>query len=477
MGKRRVVLLELNELSPTLVDKFIQEGRLPAFEQFRSESHVHVSESAEVAPFLDPWVQWITVHAGLDYADHQILNLGDGHNLRVPNLWDYVSDDGGTVWVCGSMNISYRKPLRGAVLPDPWAFGVEPNPESLRPYFDFVRQQVLDHTNPDARFRTEDYLTFANFMLRQGLSFGTCAAIAKQLAQEKLAKVDVRWKRATLLDALQMDVFRSFYKDLSPNLATFFSNSTAHYQHMYWRNLDPSPFKVKPTASEQAAYADAIRFGYENHDKVIRDMVELAGKDAVIILCTALSQQPCTRFDEDGGKHLYRPRDFDAFVRACGIAGSFTTAPVMAEQFQVLFPTAEAARKAGDQLDSAHYRGRKLLLVERKDKELMVGCILHDTFDTGGEVEGSGFRFRFDELLYHMEGIKSGMHHPHGIFWVRLPEKEHRVVPGTVPLNRIAPTVLSMLGLPKPSHMRGDALPGFAPAKAAPRRTSGNRAA
>ncbi|HVI24308.1 MAG TPA: hypothetical protein VM691_12540, partial [Myxococcales bacterium] len=87
------------------------------------------------------------------------------------------------------------------------------------------------------------------------------------------------------------------------------------------------------------------------------------------------------------------------------------------------------------------------------------------------------FRFRFDERLYHMEGIKSGMHHPHGIFWVRLPEKEHRVVPGTVPLNRIAPTVLSMLGLPKPSHMRGDALPGLAPATPAPRRTTGHRAA
>ncbi|TMB25239.1 MAG: hypothetical protein E6J61_24110, partial [Deltaproteobacteria bacterium] len=313
MGKRRVVLLELNELSPTLVDKFIQEGRLPSFQQFRSESHVHVSESAEVAPFLDPWVQWITVHSGQDYADHQILNLGDGHNLRVPNLWDYVSDDGGTVWVCGSMNISYRKPLRGAVLPDPWAFGVEPHPESLRPYFDFVRQQVLDHTNPDARFRTEDYLTFVNFMVRSGLSFKTCAAIAQQLAQEKISKVDVRWKRATLLDALQMDVFRSLYQDMSPAFATFFSNSTAHYQHMYWRNLDPSPFKVKPTPAEQDAYADAIRYGYENHDKLIRDVVELAGKDAVIILCTALSQQPCTRFDDDGGKNLYRPRNFDAF--------------------------------------------------------------------------------------------------------------------------------------------------------------------
>ena len=106
----------------------------------------------------------------------------------------------------------------------------------------------------------------------------------------------------------------------------------------------------------------------------------------------------------------------------------------------------------------------------------MVGCILHDTFDTKGEVEGNGFRFPFEKLLYHMEGIKSGMHHPHGIFWVRLPEKEHRIVPGTVPLNRIAPTVLSMYGVEKPSHMRGDALPGYAPAKPS-RRVRRERAA
>jgi len=466
----RVVLLELNELCPGLVDRFIGEGRLPAFRQFRQESHVRISESAECPPFLDPWIQWVTVHCGLDYDDHRISNLGDGRALRVPNLWDYVSDDGGTVWVCGSMNISYRKPLRGAVLPDPWAFGVDPHPVSLRPFFEFVRHQVLDHTNPDARFRRDDYLAFTSFMVRRGLSFKTCAAVAGQLAHEKISSVDVRWKRATLLDALQMDLFRSLYQEMSPAFATFFSNSTAHYQHLYWRNFDPAPFKVKPTAAEQAAHGDAIRYGYENHDKLIRDVVDLAGKDAVILLCTALSQQPCTRFDDDGGKNLYRPRDFDAFVRACGVSGSSGTAPVMAEQFQVLFPTAEAARKAAAQLDSAQYRGRKLLLVERKQKELLAGCILHDTFDTSGEVEGNGFHFPFEKLLYRMEGIKSGMHHPHGIFWIRLPEQEHRVVPGTVPLSRIAPTVLSLYGIPKPFHMRGDALPGYSPVAPMPRR-------
>ncbi|GAC1342610.1 MAG: hypothetical protein NVS2B9_07160 [Myxococcales bacterium] len=461
--RRRVVLLELNELSPSLVDRFIGEGRLPAFQQLRSESHLYVTESAERAPFLDPWVEWITVHSGLDYADHQILNLGDGHRLGVPNLWDYVCRDGGTAWVCGSMNISYAKPLRGAVLPDPWAFGVDPSPESLRPYFSFVRHQVLDHTNPEACFRAQDYLSFLRFMVSRGLRFGTCATIARQLAREKVSKVDVRWKRATLLDALQMDVFRSLYRELKPDLATFFSNSTAHFQHLYWRNLDPTPFKLKPTAAEQAAYSAAIRTGYENHDRLIRDAVQLAGKDAVIIFCSALSQQPCVSFDDEGGKHLYRPRNFDAFVAACGVADARSTAPDMAERFQVLFDSEVAAGAAREQLDSATYRGRKLLLVAPNGKQLMINCSLYDDVDQGGNIEGRGFSIPFRKAFYQMEGIKSGMHHPTGLFWIRLPEREHRVFADAVPLNRVAPTVLSMYGLRKPPHMRGDALPHYAP--------------
>src|SRR5207237_5328474 len=162
MGQPRVILLELNELSPTLVDRFIGEKRLPAFQQCRAESHVYVSESAERAPYLDPWIQWITVHTGLDYADHQIFHLGDGTKLSRPSLWDLLSDEGRTVWVCGSMNVNYRKPLRGAVLPDPWAIDLVPQPRELGPYYSFTRRQVLEHTNPDAQLRPQDYLAFAH---------------------------------------------------------------------------------------------------------------------------------------------------------------------------------------------------------------------------------------------------------------------------------------------------------------------------
>ncbi len=79
-----VLLLEFNELSPTLMDRFIGEGKLPNFERLRAESHVLVSDAEEEPPRLEPWIQWVTVHTGLSYAEHGVFRLGDPHKVKVP---------------------------------------------------------------------------------------------------------------------------------------------------------------------------------------------------------------------------------------------------------------------------------------------------------------------------------------------------------------------------------------------------------
>ena len=62
-----VILLEFNELSPTLMNRFISQGHLPNFKRFSEESAVYLTEAEERAPYLDPWIQWITVHTGLNF--------------------------------------------------------------------------------------------------------------------------------------------------------------------------------------------------------------------------------------------------------------------------------------------------------------------------------------------------------------------------------------------------------------------------
>jgi predicted AlkP superfamily phosphohydrolase/phosphomutase len=68
---------------------------------------------------------------------------------------------------------------------------------------------------------------------------------------------------------------------------------------------------------------------------------------------------------------------------------------------------------------------------------------------------------RFFDLFYRVDGVKSGMHHPDGILWVRRPDRSHRVHEDKVALVQVAPTLLDMFSLPAPPHMKGAALSGF----------------
>ena len=86
-----VILLELNELTPTLMFRFMQEGRLPNFQRFFDESQVYTTDAGEQGVNLNPWIQWVTVHSGQSFAEHGIFRLGDGGRLTSPCVGDVVS--------------------------------------------------------------------------------------------------------------------------------------------------------------------------------------------------------------------------------------------------------------------------------------------------------------------------------------------------------------------------------------------------
>src|SRR5262249_53513257 len=135
-----------------------------------------------------------------------------------------------TVWVCGSMNIKYDLPIRGAVLPDPWTVGQSPYPESFSPYYTFVQRNVQEYTNDKVPLSKADVLRFLTFMMTHGLSARTVRAIVSQLMSERRTGKG-KWKRATILDKLQRDVFLHYLRTKRPAFSTFFLNSTAHFQH------------------------------------------------------------------------------------------------------------------------------------------------------------------------------------------------------------------------------------------------------
>src|SRR5215813_542444 len=83
--QRPVILLEFNELTPQLMGQFIAAGHLPNFARLRNESQAYITDAEEQAPQLEPWIQWITVHCGMRYADHKVFSLGDNADIPFPS--------------------------------------------------------------------------------------------------------------------------------------------------------------------------------------------------------------------------------------------------------------------------------------------------------------------------------------------------------------------------------------------------------
>ena len=233
----RMIVLEFNELTPALMQRFMSEGKLPNFSRLYEEGQIYTTTAEEKAPHLDPWIQWVTVHSGLNFRDHGLERLNEGHTLKAPRVWDLLAATGRRSWICGSMNIAAARGPEISVLPDPWTTSLQPSPATLAPYFSFVQRQVQEHTSVKAMPARDEAIAFVRFMATHGLSLETIRSIAGQLLEER--RGSGRWKRAALLDQVQFDVFSWQYRKMQPQFATFFLNSTAHYQHLYWREMDP----------------------------------------------------------------------------------------------------------------------------------------------------------------------------------------------------------------------------------------------
>ncbi len=454
-----MILLEFNELSPALMDTFIGQGYLPNFKLLRDSSQVFMTDAEEVAPNLDPWIQWVTVHSGLSFEQHGIHHLGDGHKLPVKSLWDMIGATAKTVWVCGSMNIKYDEPFPGAVVPDPWSVGATCYPNELAAYYLFVQRNVQEYTNDSVGLSKADYFRFLKFMLTHGLSVQTIISIFKQLFSERRTGKG-RWKRATILDKLQRDLFLHYFRKLRPAFSTFFLNSTAHFQHAHWRNMDPEPFKIKPSDADQAEYQHAVRYGYEEMDSIVGDILAAAQANATVILVTALSQQPCLIYEDIGGKTFYRPRTFEPLLEFAGITNCQRVEPVMSEQFHLRFGSATEAVDAAARLKSLRIDSREAMTVGRHDSNVFSGCKVFSPLDHEAVLEGGANdkTIPFFRLFYQVESLKSGMHHPDGILWMRIPGAKPSVRRDKVSLRDVPPTILSMFGIEKPDYMTGKVL-------------------
>lgn len=442
----RVLMLEFNELVPALMDRWIADGSLPGFRALRDRSLRFITEADVSSPSeLEPWIQWYSIHTGLAYEQHGVFHLTDGPHAPHRDLYQLLGDAGMRIGCFGSMNVKSFSADRGFFVADPWCDTQSAQPAELNVFQRFISQYVREYSNPDPATPAVSATQFLAFMTANGLSAWTVAQTVNQLVRERLKDKKLSWQRAAILDRLCWDVFKSLQRRHNPDFSTFFSNSTAHLQHSYWRQMEPQVFKIQPTAEQIELYGGAIKFGYVAQDRLVREALAMAGPRDLVIFATALSQQPFLRKEDSGGQLFYRPRNVAQMLAAIGV-GAAAIEPVMTHQYRLRFESRAEAERAAELLASLRSEGSPVIgLAELHDDGFVFGCSISKQIKPDAVIarRGSNETLRFFDLFYQIDGMKSGCHHPDGILWLATGEGRDC---GRCSILDIFPTVLSALG-------------------------------
>jgi hypothetical protein len=128
----------------------------------------------------------------------------------------------------------------------------------------------------------------------------------------------------------------------------------------------------------------------------------------------------------------------------------------MSEEFWLRFDDEASAQKAALQLEALQVDGKRAFKSDRRGREIYTGCDLTGEVAPDAKLMSAetGAAAPFYQLLYQAETLKSGVHHPDGMCWIRRPDRSHRIHDAKVPLTAVAPTVLRLLGVEIPSSMQ-----------------------
>jgi hypothetical protein len=444
----RVILIEYNELCPPLLDRWMAAGYLPNFKKLYDRSSVFTTEADETGEtVLEPWIQWYSIHTGLPYREHHVFHLTDGAQACHPDIWRILHERGKQVWNCGSMNCRGFAFPGSAFLPDPWSTTEQAYPPEIEKARRFISYNVQQHTNHESQPNWRIAAEFAGFMASHGLRPTTAIAILQQLASEFRGKRSVGWRRTTLLDKMQFDLFRYYYLRLLPDFSTFFVNSTAHLQHAYWRHMEPELFPIRPSSDEIDRYGNAIFYGYQEMDWLLGQFFALVGDEAQVVLATGFSQQAWP-YDDDvsrGGTCYYRPKDLRSFLGTLGIAPQ-KVLPMMVPRHMLHFEDGAQVEAALEKLVALRCDGREVIgITPSEPRTITFANKIRYQVPDGSRVDlndGSGRSFDFYELFYKVDEIRSTEHHPDGYLWIDT--GKHERLSQKVSIMDILPTILGM---------------------------------
>jgi hypothetical protein len=464
---RRVLVLEINEISWDLMKPWLDAGQLPNFRRLRESgawTKTFTDEPGGPEGFLEPWVTWTTFYTGVSYTEHGVKFLEQPpETIRFKRLWEIADEAGKKIGLFGSSNSWPPRPVDGFVVPGSFSPDAQTHPASLQP----IQELNLRHTRahcPGARpvGRWQTFLSGLR-LIRLGLNVRTAFAVLKTLLETK-RHPEFDWKKVSLQPIVNLAFFKKLYRRTRPDFATFHTNHVAHYQHRFMRAWQPEQFPDATEENEVRRFGDAIRYGYLVADRLIGQFMGLADRQKDVVLCVASSMGQKPYVPEKYGKvapPTCRLRSIERLVEILGIQDKCTFFSAMAPQWNLRIPDEALRRRVINDLYAARYQpaGKSMFALFEVKDEINLTPVSHhgvgpESVCTFPTLNGAP-ALPFKELVIQAdETRKSGCHDPVGMLAFYGPS----VRPGYFnDINNIdvAPTLLTLMGLAVPPYMKG----------------------
>ena len=396
-----LILVELNEINFDIVKIYLDKGaNLPGFNSILG-SRLLKTIAEEKYEENEPWIQWPSVHTGLNYDEHKVFRLGDFINSDKKQFFEKVEDAGYLVGAISPMNASNMLKNPAFFIPDPWT--KTPSDGS------FISRRLTSALSQSVNDNSQSILTMAT-IINLILAFLTLVSPARFIHMSWYAMTSFKkpWRKALFLDKFLFEIHNTLYKRKKPNFSTIFLNAGAHIQHHYFYN---SPHVKTSELVNPSWYVAASEDPFLEMIKIYDDIIQklLSIPNTEIIIATGLSQKPYNKL-----KYYYRLVDHKSFLNDVGVYFSIVV-PRMTRDFLIVFNNPQEALSAQKKLSKILVDGNTKLFeeIDNRGNSLFVVLTFSDEINKKTHIIYEGGTFLLKEYTIFV-AIKNGEHQNKG---------------------------------------------------------------
>ena len=398
--KNKTILLGLNELNFDYIKFYVNQGHLPNFKKIFNIQPPIVTTSENEYKLLEPWVQWVTVHSGKTFDEHQVFRLGDiVNNPKLSQIFEELEAEGLSVAAVSPFNADNRLKNASFFVPDPWT---KTNPSGnwiVKALYQAVHQSVNDNAKSKLNLKS---------MISLGLGLLLYVPISRWFHYLKtVSKAKKPGAKAIVLDSLLADVHLTLWKKYKPDFSNLFLNSGAHIQHHYLFNSKAYQGDLKNPEWYCPDGFDPLIKILSEYDYQIGKLLKL--KNVKLVIATGLHQQP--------HKHLtfyWRLKEHVKFVEMIGIKNFSEILPRMSRDFLVKFNNEKDAVNAEKLLNSfyASNDNIKIFEVDNRGTSLFIELVYPNDIEDEDSIYSKESNLKLEKFKSYLAfvAIKNGEH-------------------------------------------------------------------